>query len=98
MKTIENVRSLKKALISELSRLPEKNAFGDSNELERLRLQSWILDLSYIENFGRTNDDDGEVSFWFNDECWTPLCDYEDSIEDFAVQEQPLSYAAWLKM
>jgi len=43
MKTIENVKLMKKVLVNELAQLPHVNAFGDSNELEQLRLQSWII-------------------------------------------------------
>ncbi len=98
MKTIENVKSMKKVLVNELMQLPQVNAFGDKNEWERLRLQSWIIDLTYIEKFGLTCDNDSEVSFWFNDECWTPLCDYEESFKDFEEHEQILRYAYWLNM
>ncbi len=98
MKTVENVKLMKKFLINELTQLPQVNAFGDSNELEKLRLQNWIIDLAYIEKFGLTCDNNSEVSFWFNDDCWTPLCDYEEFVKAFEEHEQILRYAYWLNM
>ena len=98
MKTSENINLMKKVLINELNHLPEENVFGSSNELDREQLHGWIIDLTYIEKFGHPCDDHSEVSFWFNDECWSPLCDYENALKDFAEHEQLLRYAAWLNM
>lgn len=98
MKTIENVKLMKQVLINELAQLPEKNIFGDSNDSDQTRLHCWIIDLTYIEKFGITYDDNSEVSFWYRDECWSPLCDYEDSLKDFEEHEQLLRYAVWLNM
>ncbi|MBN2706699.1 MAG: hypothetical protein JXR89_09705 [Deltaproteobacteria bacterium] len=98
MKSVENIKLMKKVLVNELNRLPKTNFFGDSNAEEREKLHGWIIDLSYIENFGRASDPDSEVAFWCNDECWSPLCEYEQDLEDFAEHEQLLRYAAWLNM
>lgn len=98
MKSIENIRIMKQVLIKELNRLPDTNYFGDSNNEEREKIHSWIIDLSYIEKFGHVNDPDSDVAFWFNDDCWSPLCDYEQDLKNFAEHEQLLRYAAWLNM
>ncbi len=98
MKTIENVKLMKKILINELIQLTEENVFGDSNEADREQLQGWIIDLAHIEKFGSNNCGHSEVSFWYHDECWSPIYDYEDSFKDFAEHEQLLRYAAWINM
>ena len=98
MKTLENIKLMKKVLINELNQLPEENAFGDNNNSDRERLHGWIIDLAYIEKFGHSCDDSSEVSFWYRDDCWSPLCDYENALKDFAEHEQLLRYAAWLNM
>ena len=98
MKSIEHVRLMKQTLINELEMLPEKNAFGDSNESDRERIHGWIIDLAYIENFGTPPDEYGDVAFWFRDECWSPLCDYEEAQQEFAEYEQLLRYAVWLNL
>ena len=74
MRTIENVRLMKKILLQELNQLPETNQLGDSNEYDRNRLHGWIIDLTHIEHFGTINDQESEISLWLKDECWNPLC------------------------
>lgn len=98
MKTLEHVTLMKKVLVNELNQLPKKNSFGENNNADRELLQSWIIDLAYIEKFGRLDDQCSEVSFWYHDECWSPLCDYEKALEEFTEHEQLLRYAAWLNM
>ncbi len=98
MKTVENVKLMKKVLVNELNQLAEENVFGDSNEPDREQLHGWIIDLAHIERFGKSSDGHSEVSFWYHDECWSPLCDFENSFKDFAEHEQLLRYAAWLNM
>ena len=98
MKTIENVKLMKRVLINELNQLSEENVFGDSNDPDRDRLHGWIIDLTHIEKFGGVSDECSEVSFWYHDECWSPLYDFEDALKDFAEHEQLLRYAAWLNM
>ncbi len=98
MRTIEQVKSIKRVLIDELNELPEDNAFGDSNNYDRNRLHGWIIDLAYIEEYGAPNDQHNDVGFWFHEESWSPLSDYEQSINDFTEYERLLRYAAWLNM
>ena len=98
MKTIEQIQSLKKILLDELNRLPENNVFGDNNDLDRERLHGWIIDLTYIEKFGAPGDWHSDVGFWFTEESWSPLTDYEQFNEDFTEYERLLRYAAWLNM
>lgn len=98
MRTIEQVKSIKRVLIDELNQLPEDNAFGGSNANDRERLHGWIIDLTYIEKFGSPNDNNNDVGFWFNEESWSPLTDYDQSIDDFTEYERLLRYAAWLNM
>ena len=98
MRSVENIKLMKKVLINELNQLADENVFGASNNPDRDRLHSWIIDLTYIEKFGRSCDESSEVSFWFHDECWSPLCDYEKTLKDFSEHEQLLRYAAWLNM
>jgi len=98
MKTIEQVRQMKQTLIKELKMLPEKNAFGDSNSCDRELIQGWIIDLAYIENFGSPPDYDSDVSLWFLEESFSPLCDYEEASQEFTEYEQLLRYAVWLNL
>jgi hypothetical protein len=98
MKTLEHVKLMKKVLINEINQLPEENIFGEDNNSDRELLQSWIIDLAYIEKFGSVNDKNSEVSFWYHDECWSPLYDYEGALAEFTEYEQLLRYAAWLNM
>ncbi len=98
MKSIEQVRQMKQSLIKELKMLPETNAFGGSNNLDREQIQGWIVDLVYIENFGSPPDYDSDVSLWFLEESFSPLCDYEESCQDFTEYEQLLRYAVWLNL
>ena len=78
--------------------LPEKNAFGDSNSCDRELIQGWIIDLAYIENFGSPPDYDSDVSLWFLEESFSPLCDYEEASQEFTEYEQLLRYAVWLNL
>ena len=89
---------MKKVLINELNQLSEKNVFGDNNDRDREQLHGWIIDLTHIERYGNISDAHSEVNFWYNDECWSPLFDYEDATKDFTEHEQLLRYAAWLNM
>lgn len=98
MKTLEHVQLMKKVLINELNQLPKGNIFGGNNDSDRKQLQCWIIDLAYIEKFGRINDKSSEVCFWYHDECWSPLNEYEEVFEEFIEYEQTLRYAAWLNM
>ena len=98
MKTIEQIKSMKKVLVYELNQLPKENAFGESNDLDRERLHGWIIDLTYIEEFGAPGDQSNDVGFWFNEENWSPLADYEQSCKEFTEHERLLRYAAWLNM
>ena len=98
MKTIAQVQSLKKTLLKELERLPETNIFGSSNDFDRERLHGWIIDLTYIEEFGAVGDRRSDVGFWFTEESWSPLVDYEQFTSDFTEHERILRYAAWLNM
>lgn len=98
MKTIEQIRSIKKVLVYELSQLPQDNAFGESNDLDRERLHGWIIDLTYLEEFGTPDDQNNDVGFWFNEESWSPLADYEHFSQEFTEHECLIRYAAWLNM
>ena len=98
MRTIENVRRMKKILLNELNLLPEKNQLGYSNESDRNRLHSWIIDLTHIENFGTIGDPGSEISLWYEDECWNPLCDYDLMLDEFKEYEEILRLASQLKM
>ena len=89
---------MKKILLDKLNQLPNSNAFGDSNDLDRERLHGWIIDLTYIENFGAPGDYNEDVGFWFKEDNWSPLTDYEQSHKDFTDHERLLRYAAWLNM
>ena len=98
MKTLEHVKLMKKVLINEINQLPQKNSFGENNNSDREQLHGWIIDLAYIEKFGCVNNENSEVSFWYHDECWSPLYDYEGALKEFTEYEQLLRYAAWLNM
>ena len=98
MRTIENVRVMKKILLRELNQLPETNQLGLSNESDRNRLHGWIIDLTHIENFGTISDQNSEVSLWYKDECWNPLCDYDLMLDEFKEYEEILHLATQLKM
>ena len=98
MKTLEHVKLMKKVLINEVNQLPQKNSFGGNNDSDREQMHSWIIDLAYIEKFGCVNNENSEVSFWYRDECWSPLYDYEGALAEFTEYEQLLRYAAWLNM
>ena len=98
MRTIENVRMMKKILLKELNLLPEKNQFGYSNDSDRNRLHSWIIDLTHIESFGTIGDPGSEISLWYKDDCWNPLCDYDLMLDEFKEYEEILHLAAQLKM
>ena len=98
MRSIENVRLMKKILLQELTQLPETNQLGYSNENDLNRLHSWIIDLTHIEHFGTINDQDSEISLWFKDECWNPLCNYDIMLDEFNEYEEILNLASQLKM
>ncbi len=98
MKSIEHVRLMKQVLINKLEMLPDKSTFGDSTEPDRERIHGWIIDLAYIENFGTPPDDYGDVAFWFRNERWSPLSDYEEARQEFAAYEKLLRYAVWLNL
>ncbi len=98
MKTIEDVRLMKKVLINELNQLSEENVFGTSNDSDRVKLHGWIIDLAHLEKFGKVNDLNSDVSFWYFDECWSPLFDYEDALKNIEDYEQLVRYAVWLNM
>ena len=98
MRTIENVRLMKKILQDELDCLPETNQLGFSNEHDKNRLHGWIIDLTHIENFGTTSDQNSEISLWYEDECWNHLCDYDLMLDEFKEYEEILRLATQLKM
>ncbi|MEA1922827.1 MAG: hypothetical protein U9N63_09235 [Pseudomonadota bacterium] len=98
MRTIENVRMMKKILQHELDQLPETNKLGYSNENDKNRLHSWIIDLTHIENFGIIGDQNSEISLWYEDEYWNALCDYDLMLDEFKEYEEILRLATQLKM
>ena len=98
MRTIDDVRMMKKILLQELNQLPKTNQLGCSNESDLNRLHSWIIDLTHIEHFGTTNDQDSEIRLWFTDECWNPLCNYDIMLDEFKEYEDILRLATQLKM
>ena len=98
MRTIENVRLMKKILQHELDRLPETNKLDCSNDSDQNRLHGWIIDLTHIESFGTIGDQDSEISLWYKDECWNPLCDYDIMLDEFKEYEEILHLASQLKM
>ena len=98
MRTIENVRLMKKILQHELKHLPETNQLGYSNKSDQDRLHGWIIDLAHIENFGTIGDQNSEISLWYKDECWNPLCDYDIMLDEFKEYEEILRLATQLKM
>ncbi len=97
MRTIENVRILKKVILNELHQLPKTNQLGCSNESDLTRLHAWIIDLTHIEHFGTISDENSEISLWFKDECWNPLCHYDMMIEEFNEYEEILKIAVQIK-
>lgn len=98
MKNLAQVQSLKKTLVKELEHLPETNIFGSRNDYDRERLHGWIIDLTYIEEFEAPGDRRSDVGFWFTEEDWSPLADYEQFSIDFTEHERIIRYAAWLNM
>ncbi|MCK5659546.1 MAG: hypothetical protein KAH96_06695 [Alphaproteobacteria bacterium] len=98
MRTIENVRLMKKILQHELDHLPKTNKFDSSNEDDRNRLHGWITELTHIENFATISDQNSEISLWYMDECWNPLCDYDLMLDEFKEYEEILCLATQLKM
>lgn len=51
MKTETNIEEAKAALKAEIDRLPEYNAFGDSNEEAITEMRDWLKDLETGEPF-----------------------------------------------
>ena len=89
---------MKKILLHELNQLPAKDQLDCSNDRDRNRLHSWIIDLTYIENFGTIGDPDSEINLWYEDKCWNPLCDYDLMLDEFKEYEEILLLATQLQM
>ncbi|MBN2808324.1 MAG: hypothetical protein JXR80_02395 [Deltaproteobacteria bacterium] len=89
---------MKKILLQELKQLPQTNQLGYSNESDRQRLQSWIVDLTRIEHSGAINDQESEIGLWFKDDCWNYLCDYDMMVEEFKEYEEILRLTAQFKV
>ena len=98
MRTIENVRLLKKVILKELNQLPKTNQLGCSNECDIIRLHAWIIDLTHIEHFGSVSDESSEISLWFKDEGWNPLCHYDILLDEFNEYEEILKLAARIEI
>ena len=69
MKTDSNIEEAKSALKAEIDRLPEYDAFGDSNEEAIAEMREWLHDLETGEPFTTET-----VRLWVNGE-WSELSD-----------------------
>jgi hypothetical protein len=65
---MRNKKTAIQVIESELNRLPDKNAFGDSNAESKSELTAWLDDLR--RDVPITDD----VKTWLNGK-WSPLCD-----------------------
>lgn len=93
MRTIDNVRLMKKILLHELGRLAENDISDRSNEYNRNRLHGWIIDLTHIENFGSIGDHNSEISSWYKGESWNPVEDFDIMQDEFEEYEEILHLA-----
>ena len=65
MKSKEKIEQLKQALEQELESLPDKNAFGNSNEKDRELLKIQMFDLAAILSGTNVNEVvDEELKLW----------------------------------
>ncbi len=69
MKTNIDIEKAKAALKAEIARLPEFNAFGDSNQADLDEMREWLTDLENGEPFKTET-----VQLWIKGE-WSELCD-----------------------
>lgn len=98
MRTIDNVRLLKKILLHELDRLAETDKSDRSNEYKRDRLHGWIIDLTHIENFGSIGDHNSEISSWYKDESENSLYDFDIMQNEFKEYEEILRLATQFRV
>jgi hypothetical protein len=80
MKTFAEMDKMVKVLKAEVKRLPQINAFGDSNEEPIAEIKEWIADLELAKQGLPPTDPYNEVKIWLQgDSTYSALRDYESA-------------------